>query len=219
MCIAANIDTYLRNGGHQYHRYHSWNHCYTLFQKLLSQKVVSEIEKDTLAVHLAFFLASWGMYRSSSRLFKLDYKIFIPVVDILLNHDNIGINNLSYEGCIEEHCISKILTLANSITIALEPLMAPSYPSDTLITKILLGTLCCVPALDTFFVQGFRVYRANNSRWGNSSLNDRTIHLINQVFNANYREFEPYRNGEYPDAKLIDMAFWQEGRNKAANKD
>lgn len=219
MCIAANIDTYLRNGGHQYHRYHSWNHCYSLFQKLISKKVVLGKEKDIFAVHLAFFLASWGMYRGSSQLLQLDYTIFLPVVDALLDHDNIEINNLSYEGHIADHKVSKMLAISNAIRMVLEPHMAPSRPSDTLITKILLGTLCFVPALDRYFVPGFQVYRNDHEKWGNSALNARTIHLINQVFNASYQEFVPYRNGDFPDAKLIDMAFWQEGRNEAANKD
>jgi len=54
----------------QYHRYRSWEHCYSCFQRLQSSK--SEENVDTATLHLAFYLASWGMYRGSSQLLQKD---------------------------------------------------------------------------------------------------------------------------------------------------
>lgn len=63
-------------------RYRSWEHCYSYFIKGRSSK---EIDYDYLSLQLAFYLASWGMYRGSSFLLQKDYKVHIPVVKELLS--------------------------------------------------------------------------------------------------------------------------------------
>ncbi|MFH1661746.1 MAG: hypothetical protein ABIA02_01460, partial [Candidatus Falkowbacteria bacterium] len=56
--------------GDDNHRYKSWEHCYNYFS--LEDK---EINKDIACLHLAFYLASWGMYRGSTFLLQKDYLI------------------------------------------------------------------------------------------------------------------------------------------------
>ena len=63
-------------------RYRSWEHCYSHFIKARGSQ---EIDYDYLSLQLAFYLASWGMYRGSSFLLQKDYKVHIPVVKELLN--------------------------------------------------------------------------------------------------------------------------------------
>lgn len=64
-------------------RFRSWEHCYKRFYDVrISQN--GNVDYDNLSLHLAFYLASWGMYRGSSFLLKKDYRIHIPVVKILL---------------------------------------------------------------------------------------------------------------------------------------
>ena len=63
-------------------RYRSWEHCYSHFIKARESK---EVDYDYLSLQLAFYLASWGMYRGSSFLLQKDYKVHIPVVKELLN--------------------------------------------------------------------------------------------------------------------------------------
>ena len=70
-----------------------------------------------MSLQLAFYLASWGMYRGSLFLLQKDYKVHIPVV--------------------------KEQELKNQL-------------SFTLITKILMGTLGCVPAYDRYFIAGIK---------------------------------------------------------------
>ena len=41
-------------------RYRSWEHCYSHFIKARESK---EVDYDYLSLQLAFYLASWGMYR------------------------------------------------------------------------------------------------------------------------------------------------------------
>src|SRR6266487_3864954 len=65
------------------HRYRSWEHCYLHFQKHDSFNCEEDI--DTATLHLAIYLASWGMYRGSSQLLQKDYRVHAPVVRELLD--------------------------------------------------------------------------------------------------------------------------------------
>ncbi|MBQ7906646.1 MAG: hypothetical protein IJ309_01585 [Clostridia bacterium] len=67
------------------HRYRSWEHCRQRFINARGTSP-SQQEKEELALHLAFYLASWGMYRGSSFLLSLDYTVHLPVVDIALKN-------------------------------------------------------------------------------------------------------------------------------------
>lgn len=62
-------------------RYMSWRHCYKAFYE--NRNKTDEQTLDYLSLHLAFYLASWGMYRGSSFLLQKDYKVHIPVVKII----------------------------------------------------------------------------------------------------------------------------------------
>ena len=57
------------------HRYKSWEHCYFFFKKLRN-KELSERDIELAQLHLAFYLASWGMYRGSSFLLQKDYTVY-----------------------------------------------------------------------------------------------------------------------------------------------
>ncbi len=61
-------------------RYRSWEYCYKNFHDAREKN----IDADYLSLQLAFYLASWGMYRGSSFLLQKDYKIHIPVINELL---------------------------------------------------------------------------------------------------------------------------------------
>src|SRR5687768_10268886 len=62
-------------------RYRSWEHCYRFFRQFATPGVV--IDRQTAALQLAFYLASWGMYRGSSFLLQYDYTVHLAVVDRL----------------------------------------------------------------------------------------------------------------------------------------
>ena len=57
------------------HRFKSWEYCYTAFGNLDSV--------DYLSLHLAFYLASWGMYRGSCGILWKDYTIHMDAVNII----------------------------------------------------------------------------------------------------------------------------------------
>ena len=63
-------------------RYRSWEHCYSHFMNARGR---NDVDYDYLSLQLAFYLASWGMYRGSSFLLQKDYRVHIPVVKELLS--------------------------------------------------------------------------------------------------------------------------------------
>ena len=77
------IKEFIRRTNEDEHgRYLSWIHCFNVFKE--NRFSANMQTYDYLALHLAFYLASWGMYRGSSFLLQKDYKIHIPVVKMLL---------------------------------------------------------------------------------------------------------------------------------------
>ena len=65
------------------HRYRSWEYCRKAFIDAKGKKLDNDTI-DALALQLAFYLASWGMYRGSSFLLSLDYTVHKEIVKILM---------------------------------------------------------------------------------------------------------------------------------------
>ena len=83
-------------------RYMSWRYCYKAFSERRNE--VDEQTIDYLALHLAFYLASWGMYRGSSFLLQKDYKIHIPIVRIIQE-----VNIMHYLGFLPKTFVKKVI--------------------------------------------------------------------------------------------------------------
>ena len=87
--------------------------------------------------------------------------------------------------------------------------------SETLITKILMGTLGCVPAYDRYFVDGIKEYNIKPACFSQKS-----IQSLAMFYAGNEKLFEETRTRlriqegdiEYPQMKLLDMGFWQIGK-------
>ena len=88
-------------------------------------------------------------------------------------------------------------------------------PTDTLISKIILGTLGCLPAFDRFFVDGVKEQGYNFKSLKEKSL----VHLFEFV-NGNRDELVAIqkKHPQYPLMKLVDMYFWQVGFKKYQKK-
>ena len=89
--------------------------------------------------------------------------------------------------------------------------------SPVLITKILLGTLGCVPAYDTFFGIGAKYFGLKEDRYKKESL----LELADFYEEHNDRLEEARRvmrvgGLTYPQMKLLDMGFSQVGFERDA---
>jgi hypothetical protein len=94
-----------------------------------------------------------------------------------------------------------------------EPLDEPFEPTDTLITKILLGTIGCTPACDDLFIRGFR-----HKRLEYPGLKAPFLHTVFGFYSDHQKAFEKAQRQikrrshiTYPPMKLVDMYFWQIG--------
>ena len=196
----------------KYHRYKSWEHCFKVFQK--------ETNTDTLALHLAFYLASWGMYRGSSGLLQKDYKVHIPAVEIILHSKYNTIRCFNNETDISSKDIPLVLELKEelleyykSIKFIRQGKCFSVTPTDTLLTKIMLGTTGSIPAYDRFFNLGLSKYKICK-KFNEESLyqmfefieQDNNRESINQL-----QKEITNKNLYYPTMKLLDMFFWSVG--------
>ncbi len=215
MSIHRAIAAYYREGRNEHHRYRSWEHCYTYFRRARRRGIAREC--DHAALQLGFYLASWGMYRGSSFLLQHTYTVHRSVVDLIANRSYDGLWNVDF-GASETHArlIPKIEELINAIRESYSAFVSSDesdQPTDTLITKIILGTFGCLPACDRYFVDGFK-----SRGFKYSHLNSRFIERALGFCQENVDELrqeqlriERSARVRYPLMKLVDMCFWQIG--------
>lgn len=197
-------------------RYRSWEHCYSNF---INARDIKNAELDYLSLQLAFYLASWGMYRGSSFLLQKDYKIHIPVVKELLKEEYdplAGIDCVELKREKNQRLLEKINAFLDeyysNIRGEVKNIKVRNQLSSTLITKILMGTLGCVPAYDRYFISGIKKQKVASGNY-----NMKSIGQLVDFYEKNIVELENIRkdmkvNGmAYPQMKILDMAFWQIG--------
>ncbi len=223
--ILKNVNNfYNRLNANENHRFRSWEHCYSAFYDVIKNK--NKPDYDYLALHLAFYLASWGMYRGSSFLLQYDYKVHIePIKNYILDSkykDLCGIEWSEFDGKVLDDKLSLLEDLSNDLReyygklrndVSVEDIN--SKVSDTLITKILLGTLGCVPAYDRFFKKAVRKYNIAAGIYSTNSIKD-----LVELYKKYECDLEKTRkkiiiknlNIEYPQMKLLDMALWELGQ-------
>lgn len=215
------LQSYAILSSDQNHRYRSWEHCFEHFKKRKS--IRTKDEKHLAALHLGFYLASWGMYRGSSALLWKDYLTHEPVVSKLLNqkYDNLWNLNLGNPSN-DSKTIGLIISLSEDIKSAyaqefktVNGKQKSQQPSEVLITKVLLGTIGCTPAYDRFFKDGF-CHKEKTSKA--PKLTSTFLHQVFGFYRKHEQEFisaqEAIKNKSgfyYPPMKLVDMYFWKVG--------
>src|SRR5690606_34013034 len=109
-------------------------------------------------LELAFYLASWGMYRGSSGLLQKNHLIHKGAVDIvfLTKNQKLKCNEITE---VKRNNIQEILSVKDELASHYSNIYFTKgdnkqksiSPTDTLLSKIMLGTLGCVPAYDRYF--------------------------------------------------------------------
>lgn len=202
-------------------RSRSWEHCYRVFR---DARTDPSPDYDYLSLHLAFYLASWGMYRGSCFLLQKDYKVLSPVVEKILKPEYDCLFGLACADLRNSDAWAQIKKLSDDIDdyyfrpirdkVAGREVTTPVSP--VLITKILMGTLGCVPAYDRFFQDGVATYKVTTQEYSRNSL----LKLVD-FYEAHNDRLEEARRGMrvgdliYPQMKLLDMGFWQIGFEKS----
>lgn len=189
------------------HRYRSWEHCYNAFGN-------SNLSTENLSLHLAFYLASWGMYRGSSGLLWKDYTVHSGAVDIIKCFPEIRVSkeNLFPDSQKIWGCVSELKEYYSNIEFYNNKALKKITATDTLLTKIILGGTGSIPAFDRYFLAG------TSHTLKISSFDQKNIKALYNYALENENEiklcqsFIAEKSGLwYPPMKIIDMFFWQIG--------
>ena len=202
-------------------RSRSWEHCYRVFR---DARTAPSPDYDYLSLHLAFYLASWGMYRGSCFILQKDYKVHTPIVEEILKPEYDCLFGLACADLREPEVQDSLEKLRKYIAKHFRPIRnevvgreVASSVSPVLITKILMGTLGCVPAYDRFFQDGVAAYKVTTREYSPKSV----LKLVD-FYEAHNDRLEEARRGmqsddlTYPQMKLLDMGFWQIGFERDA---
>ena len=199
----------------------SWEHCYRVFR---DARTDPSPDYDYLSLHLAFYLASWGMYRGSSFLLQKDYKVLSPIVEEVLKPEYDCLFGGACTDLRNDDIRAQLKELYDYIAdYYFRPIRnevagreVESSVSPVLVTKILMGALGCVPAYDRFFQDGVATYKVTTQEYSLES-----VRKLAKFYAAHNDRLEEARRGmrtedlTYPQMKLLDMGFWQIGFEKS----
>lgn len=192
-------------------RYRSWEDCYNAFRSVYN-KGFSMNDTEFLALHLAGYLASWGMYRGSSDLLReYSYLVHKDLIPLLYNSKYLSLfdideNNFEQNLQLIESAYSEIEVFYNALICNNKQFKA----SETLVTKIMLGVYGCIPAYDRFLREGLKYYEIQKS--GKNKFGALSEWLNNNPdFVSDIIAYGKASFNNYPFMKLVDMCFWELG--------
>jgi hypothetical protein len=201
----------------EYDRFRSWEHCYRFFGSAADTH--SEEFVDLAALHLAAYMASWGMYRGSGFLLQYAYPVHQQAVRCVLDpayarlrSDELG------AGVTDAELASMILRLAAEVRDAYRPFAMDNGsrpPSDVLVTKVILGTSGAMPAVDRFVRAGLVAEGFRSTCLGPELIDalGRFARANLDAFRGEQQRLEADRGVHYPLMKVVDMYLWQRGRD------
>ncbi len=196
-------------------RYASFDYCFNYFQSCREENRIEKLADPShiqlSCLQLGFYLASWGMLRGSSFLLEKSVRFYQPLIHGIANFDK-RIWTIDADSYDDEN----IAVLLDCRDMIVESLGREYKPSDTLVTKIMLGVFGNVPAFDDFFRQGV----LTNSFRKNSLLliaefyeKNRTLIDSTKIYTFDCATARPTKR-RYTKAKIIDMIGFIEGINK-----
>jgi len=219
-------------------RYKSWEHCFLFYENEIYKYIGSNIEEEMLdhaSLHLAFYLASWGMMRGSIFLLQSDYKVHKNLIkNVLLNEKYRPLWNFDFYNAQKKE-VDNFLYLIFDKEQGIKNAIINAYPcaknskgksckpSDTLITKIIMGTLGCIPAYDRYFMDGISYAQkfSDGEIKFTQQLGAGSLETLIYFIKNNFEELctiNKTLDFEYPFMKLIDMYFWSIGFDEEKKK-
>jgi len=194
-------------------RYASFDFCYNYFYSFYRRNKLNESadEKNLQmsCLQLGFYLASWGMMRGSSFLLEKSVKNYKNLIVAISK-----MNPKLWEIDVDKYDEDNIRLLLNCKQQIIEVLGKENKPSDTLVTKIMLGVFANIPAYDQYFRKSLKLH----------SLNKKSLLKIKEFYEENKKTFDSFKihtfdflssqetDVIYPKAKLIDMYGFMDGQ-------
>ena len=215
--------------GEPNHRYNSFNLCFSFFQNLKRQKPrysdLTEQEKELAMLNLAFYLASWGMYRGSSFLLRKDYKVYEPIIKKIWEKKYKNLWGYDFKRIENDEEKKNVVVLIMDLDKEIKKILSEirqtvkldtrNKISSVLSTKILLGTVACTPAYDRFFMNGLK--KAENGfvqKFTEKSLLRIIDFILENKISIEKIQKElvvKYKNNKVPDMKIVDSYFFVKG--------
>ena len=201
-------------------RYASFDYCYNYFYNFYKSNSLKKLANDEnleqSCLQLGFYLASWGMMRGSTFMLKKYSsrnlgKLIKAISEMKRKLWEIDVD--SYD----EGNIKLLLECKEKIKVALGK---NNNPSDTLVTKIMLGVFANVPAFDQNFKKAMKAYK----------FDEKSLGKIKELYDKNEKLFESFKirtidfktgketDIRYTNAKLIDMAGFEHGKKLIERK-
>ena len=184
-------------------RYRSWAHCFKAFR----ERRHDGGNIDLLCLHLAWYMASWGMLRGKAYLLQMDYLVHKPLVNTVLS----GKYDLLFQ---DEHDVDMI-----PMTMEFAKEIHKSYrrgsSGDTFVTKIMLGIFGCTPAYDRYFKDAAKSFNVCGATFKENSLRS-----LWYYYDEHRQVLEPLRKEliieglHYTPMKMLDMCLFQIGLDR-----
>jgi hypothetical protein len=200
--IYQTVEPYIKAMTNNKHdRFCAWEHCYSYF----GQKHVDE---NIACLHLSAYLASFGMYTRKSLLMQHDYQFLKPVIEVLVANKQLRKEPITY---------SSKSTLSESI-LRIDAELNTYFQqeaSETLKTKIIMGTLGILPAYDRYVKAGLKTEKYTQ-HFGTKSIEelfDFATNRVEEIYEAQVL-IKNERSIEYPVMRVLDMYFWMKGKGK-----
>ena len=166
------------------------------------------------------------MFRNSFLLW-CDYKVHEDVIkDVILNKEYSELWDIKIDNYNEY--ISKLSKIIKEIRDRYEPIREEVYNflekaikndnglTDTLISKILLGTMACVPAYDRYFISAVRKTKITTGVFNPESIKKLVNHeIVKDIVKKMPKKY----SDKYPQMKLLDSCLWQYGYNLEKNEE
>lgn len=204
-----------------HHRLLSWNHLNEHWQEYANGNIK---DINQVALNLSYYLASYGMYRGKSDLLQRDYKAIIPAIEFLRIQQKNDWRDIIFLDKKPEDIALRIRTLALDLRTALIPnLVRPGKVisqvkvTDTLLSKILLGTFDCVPAFDLQAKNALKDILKNDYPKGDGFSQHRMTEMIkfardNRSLIESGKELIKKENGvNYSLTRIFDLYLWYHG--------
>ena len=199
-------------GRHPKERYASFDYCYNYFYSFYKENKVCEMANDEnlqlSCLQLGFYLASWGMMRGSSFLLQKSARNYKDLIAAISKMDR-----KLWEIDVDNYTDQNIDLLLDCKKQIINALGKEKNPSDTLVTKIMLGVFANIPAFDQYVSKSFKTY----------SVNKKCLLKVKNFYEENNAIFDSYQiptfdfltsketDTIYTKAKLIDMYAFIDG--------
>lgn len=214
--ITSAVQTFLRSSDGQakeeYRRERSWDFCFNHFQENLAPTRTMEHS----CLQLGYYLASWGMLRGSSYLFReTNARHYQPTIEVIERY-NPKMAELNGKPLFDPHGQTLILAAYGDLRKAILPKGGAAL---TLVTKIMMGVWGTVPSFDTYFIRGFRSLACGAEKSAFNRIGSRSLTLLEDFYGQNKMEIDnlarlhktlDFTTGRFtdrplPPAKIIDM--------------